>query len=437
VTNVVPHELRRYGPLAFALLAAVASGCVPPPSPPRAQSTTTTVARATTSTTIAPGRCTAHANASVSSAPTPEAATPAALTGSELVTAARDAAHTAERRGENDLAVVAVDGNGRPTLVAATPSDAVAVALATSVDLDVVGVEVPNVVHALEASADPLEQQQWALRKFAFSALWPCGRGAGVTVAIVDTGVQADHPDLNGRVGPGIAFLNNGPAQPGAGGTDPNGHGTHVAGIVAAGENGVGIVGVAPEATILPVRVLGSDGNGLSTDIAKGITWAVDRKAAVVNLSLGSDLDSPSIDAAVDYATSHGVVVVAAAGNTGSGGPAQFPGVLPSVIAVAGVRQDLSIAGYSTRGDYVDVAAPGSSILSTVPPSDWIAKSGTSMSSPHVAGLAALIIDARGSVTPAAMLNRLTSTATDAGAKGFDPAYGWGLINPVAALNAA
>jgi type VII secretion-associated serine protease mycosin len=287
-------------------------------------------------------------------------------------------------------------------------------------------------------SSDPLVKQQWAQQDFAFSALWPCGRGAGVTVAVVDTGVQADHPDLSGRVLPGTAFLNNGPAQPGAGGTDPNGHGTHVAGIVAAGENGVGIVGVAPEATILPVKVLGADGNGLSTDIAQGITWAVDQSAAVINLSLGSDLDSPSIDAAVDYATSHGVVVVAAAGNTGNtGNAAQFPAALPSVIAVAAIKPDHAIAPYSTRGNYVDVAAPGSSILSTIPPATWANKSGTSMSSPHVAGLAALIIDARGAITPAAMLNRLTSTATDTGAPGFDPAYGWGLIDPIAALNAA
>jgi subtilisin family serine protease len=362
----------------------------------------------------------------------------------EVAAAAADAASRAQRTGARRVTVVAVDSRGRPTLIPADPSNAVAVALATARQLDVLAVEVPSVAHALALpaatppSADPRVKNQWALAAFPFASLWPCGRGAGVTVAVVDTGVQAAHPDFSGHVLPGVAILNDGPVQLGAGGTDPNGHGTHVAGIIGAAENGIGIVGIAPEATILSVRVLGSDGSGLSTDIAQGITWATDHAADVINLSLGSDIDSPSVDAAVGYAINHGVVVVAAAGNTNETTKLpEFPAALPEVIAVGALASGGAVDTYSTRGDYVDVAAPGSEILSTVPTSTWQKKSGTSMAAPHIAGLAALIIDARGRITPAAMLARLTSTATDAGPTGFDPAFGWGRVNPVAALNAA
>jgi subtilisin family serine protease len=287
------------------------------------------------------------------------------------------------------------------------------------------------------AVPDPRLKNQWALSAYPFSSLWPCGRGAGVTVAVVDTGVQANHPDFSGHVLPGASILNGGPVVPGGGTTDPNGHGTHVAGIIGAAENGIGIVGVAPQATILPVRVLGANGSGLSTDIAQGIIWATDHGAAIVNLSLGSDIDSPSMDSAVSYAVAHGVVVVASAGNTGdTTGLPEYPGALPDVIAVAAVDRTGEVAPYSTQADYVDLAAPGTDILSTVPTSTWEKKSGTSMSAPHVSGLVALLIDARGPIAPATMRTRLTSTATDAGPKGVDPAYGWGRVNPLAALTA-
>jgi type VII secretion-associated serine protease mycosin len=344
---------------------------------------------------------------------------------------ARAAAQSAARQGASEVTVVTVDGRGRPTLLPAAPNDALSVASNVPAGLRVVAVEAPSVVHAL---SDPLFPQEWAFQSFKFAALWPCGQGKGITVAVVDSGVQGDHPDLTGRVLPGVAFL-NGPAQVGAGNTDTDGHGTHVAGIVGAGANGVGVVGVAPQATILPVKVLDSTGTGRTTDVAAGITWAVDNHAQVINLSLGSGVDSASIETAVAYAISHNVVVVAAAGNQGAGGPTEYPAAIPSVIAVAGLDPDGTIASYSTRGKYVDVAAPGSSVISTFPPSTWQTLSGTSMASPFVAGLAALIIDARGTIKPAAMLNRLTSTATDAGPAGFDNAYGWGRINPVAALN--
>jgi subtilisin family serine protease len=254
-------------------------------------------------------------------------------------------------------------------------------------------------------------------------------------VAVVDSGVQANHPDMAGRVRPGAAIV-NGDVQSGAGGTDVNGHGTHVAGIIAAGENGVGIIGIAPQVTILPVRVLDAQGVGPNSDIGEGITWAVDHGAKVVNVSIGSDTKAASVTAAVNYAVTHGVVVVAAAGNGGPGGNPRYPAALPETVAVGALGQNGDVASYSTTGSYVDVTAPGSNIYSTKIPSVWGMNSGTSMASPHVAALIALIIDARGAISPANMLRRLTSTATDAGPPGFDPAYGWGCINPIAAVNA-
>jgi subtilisin family serine protease len=228
----------------------------------------------------------------------------------------------------------------------------------------------------------------------------------------------------------------NGAVQNGAGLIDVNGHGTHVAGIIGAGLNGVGVVGVAPEVTILPVRVLDANGVGPNSDIGKGITWAVDHGAKVINVSIGSDTKSASVSTAVGYAVDHGVTVVAAAGNGGPTGKPRYPAALSEVIAVGALDPNGDVASYSTNGDYVDVVAPGTKIYSTKIPSTWGENTGTSMASPHVAALAALVIDARGSVSPGNMLRRLTSTATDAGPPGFDPAYGWGCINPIAAVNA-
>jgi subtilisin family serine protease len=428
--------------LAIAVIGLLVA-CAPP-QPPKTPPRTTTTAGHGATTTSPPAACPIHPQAASAVASSPSATAAAIPTDAGVAAAAAVAATKAQRAGVARVTVVALGHGGRPTLISADPADAVSVALATSRHLPVVAVEVPSVAHALvvpgviaATTPDPRVKNQWALSAYPFSSLWPCGRGTGVTVAVVDTGVQGNHPDFSGHVLPGVSILNGGPVQAGGGATDPNGHGTHVAGIIGAAENGIGIVGVAPQATILPVRVLGANGSGLSTDIAQGIIWATDHGAAVVNLSLGSDIDSPAMDSAISYAIARGVAVVASAGNTGdTTGLPEYPGALPDVIAVAAVGRTGEVAPYSTQGDYVDVAAPGTDVLSTVPTSTWDKMSGTSMSAPHVSGLIALLIDARGPIAPATMRARLTSTATDAGAKGFDPAYGWGRVNPLAALTA-
>ena len=422
--------------LGLGVLLVVAA-CGPPP-PPRSPVQTTTVP-AQPPCTVDDSAWSSSAGGSGGAAAVAE--DPPVLTGSEqITTAATEAVKAATRAGADEVTVVAIDDAGRPSIEPVPLADAVEVALATAETLDLVAVEAPSFAQALEttplpAPSDPDVDKQWAMSAFPFSALWSCGRGAGITVAVVDSGVQANHPDMAGRVRPGAAIV-NGDVQSGAGGTDVNGHGTHVAGIIAAGENGVGIVGIAPQVTILPVRVLDAQGVGPNSDIAEGITWAVDHGAKVVNVSIGSDTKAASVTAAVGYAVTHGVAVVAAAGNGGPGGNPRYPAALPETVAVGALGQNGDVASYSTTGSYVDVTAPGSDIYSTKIPSKWGFNTGTSMASPHVAALIALIIDARGAISPANMQRRLTSTATDAGPPGFDPAYGWGCINPIAAVNA-
>jgi subtilisin family serine protease len=207
-----------------------------------------------------------------------------------------------------------------------------------------------------------------------------------------------------------------------------------VAGIAAAGSgDGVGTAGIAPSARVVPVRVLDAAGTGSSSDVARGITWAVDHGAEVVNVSLGGPYTS-AVDLAVDYAESRGVLVVAAAGNAGPTGPRNYPAALDEVLAVASHDQGGGISSFSTQGSYVDLSAPGSGIVSTFPDNRWASMSGTSMATPHVAGAAALLASAEPTLTPAQLRTRLRSTATDAGVVGFDVAYGWGRLDLVRAL---
>jgi len=432
----------------LAVVGALAVAACAPPGPPPPPPVSTTTLPVKPACTVPAGS--AHSAAAASAPAASEPSLPALTGSAEITTAANDAVREATRAGEDSVTVVAVDDHGRPSNIDAPLDQAVDVALTTAKRLDVVGVEAPSYAEALNDAAttttttiplpsDPDVDKQWALASFPFSALWACSKGGGITVGVVDSGVQGDHPDLAGHILGGAA-IQGGVVTPDGGSTDVNGHGTHVAGIIAAGENGVGIVGVAPEAAILPVRVLDSTGTGANSDIGQGITWAVDHGANVINISIGSSTNSVSVASAVDYAVQRGVTVVAAAGNNHQANPGadapQYPAALDSTVAVAALSQSGGIASYSTNGTYVDVAAPGSNIWSTVPVSTWGSKSGTSMAAPHVAALIALILGARGSVAPAAMLSRLTSTATDAGPSGFDPMFGWGRIDPIAALDA-
>ncbi|MED3729453.1 S8 family peptidase [Priestia filamentosa] len=207
-----------------------------------------------------------------------------------------------------------------------------------------------------------------------------------IRIAIVDTGVQTNHPDLVNKLLPGHNFVNGNSNV-----TDVNGHGTHVAGIAAAAtNNNLGIAGIAPSARILPIKALADNGSGISTNIANGIVYAANQGAQVINLSLGTTQDSVTIRNAVDYAVNRGSVVVAAAGNNGAN-LLTYPAVYQNVLAVASTDENDQRSSFSNYGTWVDVSAPGSNILSTYPNSYYSYLSGTSMACPHVAGLVALL----------------------------------------------
>jgi subtilisin family serine protease len=339
--------------------------------------------------------------------------------------------------GEPTVVVVALDDEGRPEIVTTELRDTAATTAELEADpgLDVVAVEADRPVSIADTGGDPLRPQQWALDALQIESAWSAGTGVDVDIAVVDSGVSGDHPDLAPRVCSGVAFLaSDGVARLGQGATDGNGHGTHVAGIAAAGTGDrTGTAGVAPSARIMPVRVLGADGTGSSSDVARGITWAVDHGAEVINVSLGGGYSS-AVDVAVDYAERQGVLVVAASGNAGPNGARNYPAALDDVLAVASHDQGGAISSFSTQGDYVDLSAPGSGIVSTYPDGRWASMSGTSMATPHVAGAAALLLAAQPELTPAQLRARLRATATDAGVPGFDVAHGWGRLDLLDAL---
>ncbi len=347
-----------------------------------------------------------------------------------------------------DLVVVAVDRNGRPELVPTAPGDAVSTRddIEASSDLEVIAVE-PDHPVSIDSSApaqgpaallstDPYRPQQWALDMLDAEDAWLTSRGGSIDIAVVDTGVTGTHPDLASKLCSGVAFLGStGIPGTGLGAVDGNGHGTHVAGIAAAAAgDGIGVAGVAPDARIIPVRVLDAHGGGSTSDVARGITWAVDHGAEVINLSLGGSY-SVAIAAALDYAESRGVVVVAAAGNAGPTGPVNHPASQDTALAVASLDESGEVSWFSTRGEYVDVAAPGSGIMSTYNNGAWTYMSGTSMATPQVSGVAALLLAADPDLTPGEVRARIEGTANDMGPIGHDVSSGWGRVDPVAALH--
>ncbi|MFD2611492.1 S8 family peptidase [Paenibacillus gansuensis] len=209
---------------------------------------------------------------------------------------------------------------------------------------------------------------------------------SNIRIAVIDSGVQLNHPDLSGKLLPGYDFVSRDGLP-----EDGNGHGTHVAGIAAAATNNArGIAGIAPNASILPVRVLDNSGSGSLATVANGIIYAADQGAQVINLSLGSTSGALTLQNAINYAWNKGAVLVAAAGNDGVSTP-NFPAYYTNVIAVASTDETDNKSPFSNYGSWVEVAAPGSAILSTYTGGYYAYLDGTSMASPHVAGLAALL----------------------------------------------
>jgi type VII secretion-associated serine protease mycosin len=286
------------------------------------------------------------------------------------------------------------------------------------------------------------ETLYYNLTKINITSAWQiCFQGQGIKVAVIDTGVDLDHPDLQANIVSGKSFV-SGVSSP----DDDQGHGTHVAGIVAAVNNNGGVIGVAPKASIMPVKVLNSQGSGSIFAVADGIEWAANNGAKVINLSLASIGNSSTLKAAVDYAYNKGILVVAAGGNCGdanylfNGCTSQdqilYPGDYANVVAVASTTSSDSQSSFSNQGSYIDIAAPGSFIFSTYASGGYNTLSGTSMAAPHVAGLAALIWSQDSSLTNQQVWAQIRNTAQDLGASGWDPQFGYGRINAAAALGA-
>jgi type VII secretion-associated serine protease mycosin len=285
-------------------------------------------------------------------------------------------------------------------------------------------------VHA--AANDPLLAQQWGIFAIGADRVWNTTTGIGVIVAVVDSG-SGPHPDLAENLLPGRSFFGSVESQDGTD-IDASGHGSHVAGIIASvANNGIGGSGVAPNAKILPIKVLDQAGQGDARDVAAGVRYAADNGAKVINLSLGGATESSSLTQAITYANDKGALVVAAAGNGGASDRPKWPASLDLTLAVTAVDQANNATSFDQRGDYIDIAAPGANVVSTAK-GDYITLSGTSMAAGFVAGAAALLFAAEPRVTNTQVRDILLRTATDIGEPGRDLTFGVGLINMVAAL---
>ncbi|HLZ38627.1 MAG TPA: S8 family serine peptidase [Mycobacteriales bacterium] len=293
---------------------------------------------------------------------------------------------------------------------------------------------------ALAKPDDPrFKRQRRYLSLLRLPEAWDIGRGSPtIDIAVVDTGVDLDTPDLAGRIAPGYNAWTGGRTPP----QDDNGHGTVVAGAAAATtDNHVGIAGAAWTARIIPVKALDASGWGDDVHVSAGIQWAVDHGAEIINLSLGDPSPSAALHAAVQYARSHGVLVVAAAGNSGVEA-AYYPAAYPEVLAVGATDEHGDVADFSTRGAWIDVVAPGRRIVSTTLDTDapyaeaYDTRSGTSFAAPLASGIATLVRARYPSWTADQIINRLRATAQDAGAPGPDPEFGTGILDAAAALGA-
>ena len=235
---------------------------------------------------------------------------------------------------------------------------------------------------------DPDFSKQWGMTTVYAPEAWKVTQGSSsVKIAILDTGIDQNHPDLSSKIVAQKNFTGKGTPD------DRYGHGTHVAGIAAAiTNNGIGVAGLGYNSSLMNGKVLSDSGSGYYSWIASGITWATDNDAKVINMSLGGTAADSTLASAVDYAWSKGVVVVAAAGNNGNSLPF-YPAAYDNCIAVGATDRKDAKASFSNYGSWVDVAAPGVDIYSTYNKGDYdyISMSGTSMASPHVAGLAALV----------------------------------------------
>jgi thermitase len=280
---------------------------------------------------------------------------------------------------------------------------------------------------ALFTPNDPKINEQWGLSKARFRGAWDHANGSGARIAVVDSGVDQNHPDI-GKIVAQYDFLNNDVVA-----NDANGHGTFVTGIAGAlTNNGKGVAGGCPDCELLIAKVVDRYGDTTDAHLVEGIEWSANNGADVVNLSVGGPAQSSVLEMAINYASARGAVVVAAAGNTRTK-ERQYPAAYPAAIAVSATTRKDELARFSSRGGWVDLAAPGVNILSTRKGGGYDEESGTSMSAPFVSAVAGLLAS-QGTMTADEIRQRMESTATDLGDRGVDSSFGHGRIDAASAV---
>ena len=281
-------------------------------------------------------------------------------------------------------------------------------------------------------SNDDYSGRQWAIPKTMVPQAWEVTSGeASVVIAVLDTGIDKEHEDLVGKVIAEVNFTGSPTAA------DVYGHGTHVAGIIAAAaNNGVGIAGMACDCRLMNVKVADDCGVFYNSVVAKGVKWAVEHGANVINISLFDAEPSWNLEEAIDYAWSRGVVVIAASGNC-IGTKVAYPAYYPNCLAVAATDSNDCLASWSGWGDWVDLAAPGVDIYSTLPGDQYGSKSGTSMAAAHVSGLAGLLFALGSDKNGDGFINDEVRAAIESGCDVVDPVAARGRINAFNAVNKA
>jgi subtilisin family serine protease len=301
-------------------------------------------------------------------------------------------------------------------------------------------IEKNHKVYALKKPAKPGKPQEppeppqqssevipWGVEKIISELVWENLTDINVKVAVLDTGIDLDHPDLN--VINGATFVRGTRSS-----NDDNGHGTHVAGTIGGIRgNDIGVVGVAPGVDLYAVKVLDKKGRGSSFAVANGIVWAYENDMDVINMSLGSDYYSQTIVEALSLLEGKDIIAVAASGNDGSF--VDYPAAYPTTIAVGAVDSDNNIADFSSNGTEVDVVAPGVNILSTYKDGQYVTGSGTSMATPHVSGVAVLFKYKNPNGTLDDFRKYIETTSIDLGETGKDNYYGFGLVDANGILN--
>ncbi|PFP24253.1 hypothetical protein COJ96_23355 [Bacillus sp. AFS073361] len=275
---------------------------------------------------------------------------------------------------------------------------------------------------------EPGYSRQWYLPKLQLPKVWDKTKGSSkITVAIIDGGVQKDHPDIKGKI---ISPYN---AVNGSSSYAPDKHATHVAGIIAGNFNKYGIAGIAPDVKIMPINVFQGD-LASSDTVIRAIYYAVAHHADVINMSLGDDSYSYLLESATKYAKSKGVVLVAAAGNSSTFLP-MYPAASEGVIGVSATDRNDRIASFSNYGNYIDLAAPGVDIYSSIAGSTYASYDGTSMAAPMVSGIAALVRTKNPFLSPSQVETILKKSTIDLGSRGWDEDFGYGRIDAYKAVS--